>query len=355
MKIIKKDLKSGKIVVRIEVVDDLWYLSDILSSGDTLISKTKRRMENERGLIKAERAEKVTITLGIEIEKVEFDPHVDRLRVHGTIVSGPENIPKGSAHTINVHEGLVLTIVKEEWSSSEMLKLKDAQDIIHEKVLLAAIEDGECALGWLRNYGIKSLGEIKHSISGKKEVKQKEIETTQFFAEIVGVVNQYAEGLDRIIIAGPGFVKDGFVKYVKEKKVPWASKTLVESVSMGGNKGLEEIVKRGIIGRVVKDAKMEKEIAAIEKLFEAIKKDEGLSAYGLKEVQAVTKMGAVETLLVTNELLREYKFKHDPEIENVLKTVEGSSGSILIVSGEHEESKRLHGLGGIAALLRYRV
>ncbi|MBW3003287.1 mRNA surveillance protein Pelota, partial [Candidatus Woesearchaeota archaeon] len=43
------------------------------------------------------------------------------------------------------------------------------------------------------------------------------------------------------------------------------------------------------------------------------------------------------------------------KLEILLKTVESVNGSVHIISTDHDAGKKLHGLGGIAAILRYKI
>lgn len=353
MKIIKKDLKNGRIVLRLEVADDLYYLAEVISRGDIVISKTKRRIDIERGLHKADRLEKVTVTLGIEVENVEFDQNVERLRITGKIVRAPEDIPTGH-HTLNLKPGMVLTVEKKLWSNSDLVKIQDSTKTINAKILLAAIEDGNCSLGFLRNYGIQKLGTISVSISGKDDLDLRTSETKKFFREVLDAMKKETE-VQRIIVAGPGFTKDSFFKFAKESEKEFSKKILVESVSSGGEKGLQEIVKRGIIQRVVKESKIQLEVEALSKFFEELNKDTGLAAYGFEEVQNACSMGAVEKLFVSNSFLRKSKAEKNTEIESLIRTAGDMKGGIILVSSEHELGKQLEGLGGVAAFLRYKI
>ena len=69
MKIVKKILNVGKITLRVEVADDLFYLADIISKGDKVISMTKRRVEvHTKGDVKrAERVDKKPVKLGVHV------------------------------------------------------------------------------------------------------------------------------------------------------------------------------------------------------------------------------------------------------------------------------------------------
>jgi protein pelota len=124
---------------------------------------------------------------------------------------------------------------------------------------------------------------------------------------------------------------------------------------MGGEKGLQEIIKRGVVERVVKDTKIQQEITALNKLFKEISKDSGLCAYGLDQVESSVNAGAVEILLVTNRFFRKIKADRNERVNNMIKTVESIKGEVIIVSTEHDLGMQLHGLGDIASVLRYKI
>ena len=44
MKIVKRVLKEGKIVLKIETLDDLWHLYNTVGPSDIVISRTSRRV-----------------------------------------------------------------------------------------------------------------------------------------------------------------------------------------------------------------------------------------------------------------------------------------------------------------------
>ena len=79
----------------------------------------------------------------------------------------------------------------------------------------------------------------------------------------------------------------------------------------------------------------------------------GKVAYGMDDVRNAQGLGAIETLLITDELLRTEREGNN--IDGFLKAVEHSQGRIIVFSTEFEPGKKLESLGGIAALLRFRV
>ncbi|HIJ98888.1 TPA: mRNA surveillance protein pelota [archaeon] len=355
MKIIKKDLKKGRIVFRLEVADDLYYLADILNKDDRVISRTKRRIDYRQGIERAERLAKEAVTLEIQVETVEFDRTIDRLRVTGRIYQGPETVATGDFHTLNLRPGMVLTVTKDIWTTADLIKVEDASKAIKAKILLLAIEDGLCSFGLLREYGVKLSGTISKTLSGKKEPEKKRAEEISFFEDLLDAIENEAEGLDRIVIAGPAFYKDNFYKYFKEKKSELAVKAVIENVSTGGERGLQEIIKRGIIERIIKEWKVQQEVKKLTEFFEEFSKNLGLAVYGLKNVEYAMNLGAIKTLLISNSTLKKSKIEKNKQIDELLKNIYDMRGEILIVSNEHDLGKQLEGIGGLAALLRFRV
>ncbi|MCG7845337.1 MAG: mRNA surveillance protein pelota, partial [Methanomassiliicoccales archaeon] len=66
-------------------------------------------------------------------------------------------------------------------------------------------------------------------------------------------------------------------------------------------------------------------------------------------VREAAKAGAVEQLLILDSMVR------NKDVEALMRMVEESRGRVTIVSELHEGGKKLESLGGMAALLRYRM
>jgi protein pelota len=81
---------------------------------------------------------------------------------------------------------------------------------------------------------------------------------------------------------------------------------------------------------------------------EQVAKD-GRATYGPKQVERALKQGAVETLLVADTVLRK------PEIDLLMELANDSKARTVVVSTESEAGKRLEGLTGISALLKFKL
>src|SRR5947207_57678 len=94
--------------------------------------------------------------------------------------------------------------------------------------------------------------------------------------------------------------------------------------------------------------RIDEAVAAAQKPLEAIATDRPV-AYGPAEVQESADAGAIETLLVSDAVVR------NPGIEELMRTAESARGTVVLVSRHHEAGKKLEALGGIAALLRFAI
>jgi protein pelota len=58
---------------------------------------------------------------------------------------------------------------------------------------------------------------------------------------------------------------------------------------------------------------------------------------------------------VSDKVVREAEDDERSKIETMMRTVEQRGGKVALVSSEQEAGKMLQSLGGVAALLRYRL
>ncbi len=338
MIIVEESFKGRKGEVKLipENLDDLWHLKYIIEPKDIVFSWTKRIRESQDKLRSDK--EKVTVRLGVEVEKVEFHKFANRLRITGKIVAGVED---SGYHTLNITVGRELSIIKENWKDEQLKRLREAVKKKPETIIVT-IEEGEAVVGVVRDWGVEECFDVKRSY-GKESS-----ERLAFFSEIVRQLESME--FKYLVIAGPGFTKEDFAKFVKEEKPDW--KIITCDTSAIGVRGFMEVLKRGVLNRIVGEIRLAEEAEYIERLLERIAKDDKV-AYGLDEVKRAYDYGAIDVLLIVDEFLKEQREKWD--IDEFLRSVEAMGGKIVIMSSEFEPGKMLMSLGGIASLLRFSI
>jgi len=360
LKILKRILKEGTIVLKIETLDDLWHLYNTVSSGDVVISRTVRRVRVGDEESRKQDSVRKPMTLKLRVEDVAFHTFTNRVRIKGQILEGPSDLVSiGSYHTINIETGDTLTIVKDHWPKYVLDRLEEAtRDQLHSVCLIVTIEDGDAELFLAADYGLKEVVRVRSNLS-RKRGDQKAYDSTMhdFFVDVTLAVRSQLEQsqIGLVVLAGPGFVKDHFRDYLSKAGIKSLPSMVVEGTNSIGIPGAKEVLFRGVIGKVIDELKVETETKLVERLVEHISKDNGLGSYGDEQVAKAVQYGAVQDLLITDKKLREGSDEVRREMDNLIRNTEKTKGTIHIVSTDHPAGNQLHRLGGIGAILRFRI
>ncbi len=356
MQIIDERPKEGKVKLKVETLDDLWHLYHVIDEGDVIYAKTLRKQSQRADSLRAEKVDVIPVYLGVRAEKVNFHRFANQVRVTGPIVyASRDDVPIGKYHTIAIEEGTVVTVQKPHWKEHHIERLREAIEASKRaKVMIVVIDEGEADIALVREYGVELVASIRRNLGGKRYNTDRESEEKRFFHDLAKTMTELMEreGIEKTIVAGPGFVKEAFHEFLCEDYSKLAKKVVIEDTSVTGRTGIYEVIKRGTVARVYRENRVAKEVQLVEKVLENIARNKGLAAYGLSEVEEAVNYGAVETLLVLDELL---KGEHREKIEELMNNVRRSRGNVVVVSSEHEGGEKLKALSGLAALLRFRV
>ncbi len=269
---------------------------------------------------------------------------------------------------------------------------------------LLVIDRGEATIGLLRGKRVDVVKRVNSTVPGKhgrggqsqrRFERLIEIAAHEYFKRVAEHANEIflnTPDLKGVIIGGPGPTKDFFVdeEYlnheVRQRIIG------VVDTSYTDEFGVQELVDNS--SELLKELDVAKEKNLMQRFLTELVKDHGLAAYGEKEVRELLRRGAVDTLLVSEELesfrakiscsncdhseertTRELK-KLEKDIEgeqcprcgektmgvdefkgtlDELAELAGSTGAnVMVISTETEEGEQLKAFGGIAALLRFR-
>ncbi|MFB6204590.1 MAG: peptide chain release factor aRF-1 [Candidatus Nanohaloarchaea archaeon] len=267
---------------------------------------------------------------------------------------------------------------------------------------LVVADKNEAAIGYLEGSRVKTVYTLDSNVPGKTRAggqsaqrfaRLRESMYDTFLKDIAEKAkNAFLEKaredkLLGIIVGGPGFTKDkllddGYLHQELQDKV-----IARESLNYSGEEALEELVTKA--EEAIQDSQVVKEKKLVNKFFENLKEENGKSEYGLEQVLKALEMGAVDTLLISENFDRfqakyecpngheDVVYEKKPEIEEekqcpecnesmeveeisdivdaLGEKAEEMSSDLEIISSDHEEGARLENMGGIAAILRYRI
>jgi protein pelota len=347
VKIVHQNPKTGEIKLIAENLDDIWHLHNIIQPGDHVRAVTFRTAEDPSSdRIRATKTEKKRMTLTLTVDKVEFHEFSNRLRIHGVITEGPQDL--GQHHTFNVDTEILepITLIKETWRPHDIERLQEAVNQRTEPVLLfVSLDEDTATIAVLRQSGIQLIAEIDAHRSGKM-YESKET-TSEYYGDILGIIKTTKTPGTPLVIIGPGFAREHLIAYGKSKEPSLFDSFVTYPTGHASMNGINEAIKSGIVDKLTKDNRVSKETQAVEHLLEEVRKD-GLATYGPKEVEDALQRGAVDTLLISDQCIR------SRQGERYLDLARKTTSRFLIINSLHEAGKKFEGLGGIAAILRYK-
>lgn len=349
MNLIHQDFKSGKVKLKITDPDDLWYLSHLIDPGDMMRGKTTRKIKIGTG--ENAKMVKKPMTMTIEAETITFSSTGTSLRINGKVKEGPEDVPKDSYHALELELGSEIIIEKTQWLSYQKQKLQEAAE--RNYVYLLCLFDREEALFAVT----KKIGhEVLLTLTGEVPKKRKTAEVKKDFQqEIINALEEYAQRYqpEHIILASPAFYKEELLKRITKAEIK--KKIALAICSDVSERAIDEVMRRPELEEVLKHSRAREEQLLVEELLSEIRKGQ-LAAYGKKEVGKAVTAGAVRMLLLTDEQVqKEREQGRFAALDEQMKLVDHLQGKVRILSAKSESGRKLNGLGGIAALLRYEL
>ena len=335
-----------------ETVDDLWHLSHVLEPDDFVSGDTTRRVRRDDDDLRdtGGQREPMSVTLTVADDDVEFARFANRLRVGGEIVGCSREDQLGHHHTLNVEERDRVEIEK-RWKPDQLARVEEAEAAGDQPdVAIATVEEGAAHVHLVAEYGTEEYGSFTKP-TGKGEFARPRAE---LFDELGAALSRL--NVDAVILAGPGFTKEDARGHIESEYPEVAERMTVVDTAAVGDRGVHEVLKRGAVDEIRDQTRISQEAELIDELTQRIATEEP-ATYGIGEVAEAAEFGAVETLLVVDDRLREERADGEWEVDvnEIVESVERKGGDVVVFSAEFDPGRQLSTLGGIAAILRYRI
>jgi protein pelota len=358
----RRRCKAGMIVERVDVAKrrigltpesslDLINLFRLVRSGDIVYSKTSRELKKERASGKTD-SERVQVILGVEVESKIADPLMRRIRLSGRIVYESRDLDLvGKHHAITVYPGAPLKI--ESQKNFERLRsfAESYRGRRKSVVICVSLDDEDLAVAEFSGRGVrvtysKSLPRVDKSIQwGEQELEG-------FFEEVVEAIKGLPEA--GILLIGPRIFAERFLAYLRKREKDLLSRLVGSlSTSIGGEAGIREALKSSVVPEHLKELKPFRDTMEAENFIKVMSSDPERVAIGLDEVYDAWSLGAVGKVLVAESYL--WNNLENEKLEKLLEQAERGRLELHVLVDGLEASEKIAGLGGIVALLRYRI
>jgi len=395
MRLVKRNINSdgsGSVTLCPEEPEDMWHAYNLVLVGDYMTASAIRRVTTESSSTGSTASQRMHMNLTIKVKSLDFDPQAGQLHVAGQIARENKHAKVGQHHTLDLELDRNFTIDKvvegpdggAGWDSIARTQLTEAIDPNKSTEAVAVVmQEGLGNICFLTSHQtvLKQRVEVsvprKRTGAGRSADHDKGLQ--KFYNLVLDTLLRQLEGLLEnkdssatfpVLLASPGFVAQGFLRYINETAQAKGDKLLQDLVkrkafvvvhsSSGHLHSLNEVLTSPEVKATLKDTQYARETSVMDDFFSLLRRDDGRAWYGPKEVEQAVEKGAVGRgggiLLINNSLFRSQDVatrRRWVSLVDRVREVEG--GEVRILSSDHESGKRLDGLGGIAAILTFPI
>jgi len=395
MRLVKRNINSdgsGSVTLCPEEPEDMWHAYNLVLVGDFLTASAIRRVTNESTTTGSTSSQRVHMNLTIKVKSLDFDPQAGQLHVSGQIARENKYTKIGQHHTLDLELNRNFTIEKvvegkdggAGWDSVAQAQLMEAIDPNKSTEAVAVVmQEGLGNICFLTSHQTILKQRIEANVPRKRTGAGRSADhdkgLQKFFNIVLETLMRQLEALLEnkdsssnfpILLASPGFVAQGFLKYINETAASKGDKLLQELVkrkafvvvhsSSGHLHSLNEVLNSPEVKARLQNTQYARETAVMDDFFALLRRDDSRAWYGPKEVEQAVEKGAVGRgggiLLINNALFRSQDVatrRRWVSLVDRVRDVEG--GEVRILSSDHESGRRLDGLGGIAAILTFPI
>lgn len=223
---------------------------------------------------------------------------------------------------------------------------------------LIVLDRREADIAILKGKSINRLSNFTSNVPGKTKAggqsaarygRIREDAAKEFYKKVAEAVKEEFLGkqeLKGLIVGGPGPTK---YEFVDGNYIPQELKNKIigtKDISYTGNFGLQELVE--LSDDILSNEGIIEEKNLVNRFLEGLAKNPGTVAYGIAEIKRLLEIGAVDTVLVSEEVDKQ-----------TIKEIEGmaanTGATVNIISTETREGVQIRDMGKFAAILRYDI
>ncbi|KAF9451665.1 hypothetical protein P691DRAFT_807275 [Macrolepiota fuliginosa MF-IS2] len=382
---------AGHVTLKPEDDEDMWHLYNLIQAGDSVRATTVRRIQSVSNTGSVE-SNRIRLNLTIQVDRVEFSPGGGSsaqdsadpaapsssagdtnasLHISGKVTVENPHVRLGAFHTLDIEANRDVRIEKGDgWDSVAISRVQESTVPGRGAEVVAVIcGEGTATFCLLSQHMTVVTHRISVAIPRKAAASgasQHEKGLSRFYATLfdsfVRHVPYATAGIRAIVIASPGWIRDGVYDYLLAEAIKKGDKALQKAlrekvikihVSSPHVHSLVEVLKSPEITTRLKETKFAREGMMLDRFFKMLGTDEMRAWYGPDHVCLAADRGAIGTLLISDDLFRASDPITRKKYVAVTESVQQKGGEVLIFSSMHESGQQLNQLTGIAAILTF--
>lgn len=309
------------------------------------------------------------------------------IRISGICTKQNSIVKIGAHHTFEAKVHDEVEIIKEEWDSMHMERVKEATDFKRAaEVGVLLLDTGVANLYLTSPYLSRLVGQVNMNIPKRRaQFNNRDKAMKSFFDAVTSLIVQHvlalvpelnphlesnsdsssAGGVQALIIAGPGFTYSDFCKYLEEQKLNTGASVLLRKcpteffvptrASSVLRPALDEVMANPDIGDKVLAGRAAQQQKAFSAFYKALLDTPQKVCYGTRHCFYAAGRGAVQKILITERLFKHAIPQERKNIVKLLDEVRLGGGEVLVCADQHISGEQLNGLGGVACFLRFEM
>eukprot|EP00796_Vickermania_ingenoplastis_P009156 gene9156-6436_t len=371
MRLLKKiRCADGAVHLRlcIDTSEDLWHVYNLLTPGDSITTKSRRKVNRENAVSNLGSVIKI-LSLEVEITDISFSP--EELRISGINRTESEFIRLGAHHSLTVvyNPPQEVMIKKVEWNHILEERLKDACNTDGQSDTVAILMNyGEAQVTVIHSSFINIKAKIETTIAKKRRAdgSARDQSIEKFFRQVKEAIARYVdvEKTKIIVLASPGSVRNEFLQYLKNTSQhdsereralsQFIPKMLPVKVHNMSHDGIRQALSNPDVAAAFQSKKCQKDMQEWDRFQNLLNQSPDRCVYTPQIVLHAVLLGAVSSLMMSDAVFR----SPDPIVRRFflalaqcVKRVGGTSVSVF--SSSHVTGEQLSMLGDVAAILSY--
>ena len=344
MKLLDKDKHLNMLKLMPESLDDLWHLEKIIEPEDIVKGLTSRKIKAEEG----RDSFRQIFYIELKVQNIVYDDFTGILRVNGLVLDAKplEFIELNSFQGIEIKLFEQLVIIKNKWREHHVKMLKKIiQTGALKPYVILLIDDEQADIAILKEFQF----ELKITIRGMKQggkIFLQEEKKDKHFQEILIKLRELKT--ERLILAGPGFVKDDLNEFLKKNN--FEGQIFLTHANHVGITGLNDLLADKESQKIFKELEVIQQQTHFDEFLKNLGKNNGLALYGSEQIKQAIQLSAVRTILLTDKFFAKEKEKAD----FLMTEAENRNAIIKIIPSRSELGEKIDSFNGLIAILRFR-
>ncbi|MCX8191496.1 MAG: hypothetical protein N3F06_01655, partial [Nitrososphaerales archaeon] len=292
----------------------------------------------------------IRVHIKLRVKNLKMSNELDRLRITGVIIEASnEIVPRGSHHTLNITHGHRLSLKRDGFDAEDIRFIK----ALYNKdthFIIVAIDRREAGIGIIQGTHMRIHTVIRSGHGGKHYDESVNID--EFYNKVEEVLKSIYTNGQKVFVVGPGITKRAFFNHIKDNELKKAVR-VIEGIDLAGEDGIYISLHSQNLRKAIEDTKFAHVMNLLDEVIKRISRGDRRVSLTFNDSYNASKMGAVESLIISNNILKIGVREED--LINMWDVVESYGGKSYLVDDSTDIGVQVSKLGGVVALLRFPI